>query len=494
MKNIAVIILSAMLGSAFTMGLFKAFDNTDKQVLKIEHHSALPTVQSKYPTSMDTPSLDFTEAAARVMPGVVHIKSTMLSGNRSRQQMQIPDAFREFFGDEFSSPFQQPRSPQPSVGSGSGVILTTDGYIVTNNHVIEGADDIEVALDDNRTYKAEIIGTDPSTDLALIKIEAEGLISVPVGNSEEVKVGQWVLAIGNPMNLTSTVTAGIISAKARNINILRDQAAIESFIQTDAAVNPGNSGGALVDLQGNLIGINTAIASPTGSYSGYSFAVPSRLVRKVVEDLMEHGVVQRGYLGVMIRNVDANLAEEKGLDLTEGVFVDSLMDNSAALSAGIQKGDVITAVNGKIVNSASELQAAIGTGRPGDEVDLIVNRNGNTQRIPVVLKNRDGNTKVVERKAIKTMAKLGWELEDLDKDELEKLGVDHGVRVKKLFSGEVSKQTKMREGFVITHLNEEPVKSVDRLEKLLQEEEGGVMVEGVYKGFPGSQYYAFGLK
>ncbi|MEM7374181.1 MAG: Do family serine endopeptidase [Bacteroidota bacterium] len=493
MKNIAIIILSAMLGSAFTMGLFKIFDPADKQIVQVEHRSSLPVVQSSYST--DAPALDFTEAAAMVMPGVVHIKSTLVRGsNKQQQQLQIPDAFREFFGDQFSSPFQQPRSPQPRVGTGSGVILTADGYIVTNNHVIEGADDIEVALDDNRTFKAEIVGTDPSTDLALIKIEAEGLISVPIGNSEQVKVGQWVLAIGNPLNLTSTVTAGIISAKARNINILQDRAAIESFIQTDAAVNPGNSGGALVDLQGNLVGINTAIASPTGSYSGYSFAVPSRLVRKVVEDLMEHGVVQRGYLGVIIRNVDANLAEEKGLKLTEGVFVDSLLDNSAALSAGIQKGDVITAVNGTTINTSSELQAAIGTGRPGDQVALQVNRKGSIREIPVVLKNRNGNTQIVERRSKDLQAKLGWELEDLSKEQLEKLGIDQGVKVKELLAGEIRQQTKMREGFVITHLNGEAVNNVESLEDMLAERNGGVMVEGVYDGYPGSQYYAFGLK
>ena len=399
MKKIAAIVLSAILGSAFTIGAFQAFDRKDQQVYRIEHQSGLPAVSAKYDLGATATNgmLDFTVAAEKVMPAVVHIKSTSTTPNNPRQEMTIPAPFRDFFGDEFFRGQGNPRM-QPRVGSGSGVIIKETGYIVTNNHVIDQADDIEVSLYDNRSFKAELIGTDPSTDLALLKINADDLPFVPMTNSDDVKVGEWVLAIGNPFNLNSTVTAGIVSAKGRNINILRDQSAIESFIQTDAAVNPGNSGGALVDLNGDLIGINTAIASPTGSYSGYSFAIPSNLARKIIEDLLQYGTVQRGFLGVMIRNVDGNFAREKELEVTDGVYVDSLMEDGSAIDAGIRKGDVVTAVNGHQVKTSSELQVAIGTLRPGDQVNITVNRNGTQKIIPVTLKNRDGNTDIVKKR------------------------------------------------------------------------------------------------
>ncbi|MEL7063382.1 MAG: trypsin-like peptidase domain-containing protein, partial [Bacteroidota bacterium] len=348
-KVIAGWVLAGAMGGALSLGIYTAFLSPEQPVIKIAHQTEVPVVSSRYTAPME--QLDFTEPAATVMPAVVHITSTQL---RSKSNQQVPDIFKDFFGDNFGQGFEGRQ--RPSIGSGSGVIISDDGFIVTNNHVIDNADDIEVSLNDNRTYKAEVIGTDPSTDLALLKIEGEALPTLALANSDETKVGQWVLAIGNPFNLNSTVTAGIISAKGRNINILKDQAAIESFIQTDAAVNPGNSGGALVDLNGNLIGINTAIASPTGSYSGYSFAIPSNLMRKVVTDLMEYGTVQRGYLGVMIRSVDGNLAKDNDLTITEGVYIDSLIENSAAEKAGIKKGDVVVGVEGIRVKNAAELQ------------------------------------------------------------------------------------------------------------------------------------------
>jgi len=486
MKRTLGVFLAAAFASLLTLGIYTFFFDKNESVIRVEHSNGAPVASAKY--NNDSPLLDFTVAAERSMPAVVHIKSTTV-GRGSQPSAGIPDLFREFFGD----PGQGQGKPRPQVGSGSGVILNQDGFIVTNNHVIDRADDIEVILNDNRTFKAKIVGTDPSTDLAVIQIEADGLMPITVGNSDEVKVGQWVLAVGNPFSLNSTATAGIVSAKARNINILRDQAAIESFIQTDAAVNPGNSGGALVNLNGELVGINTAIASPTGAYSGYAFAVPSNLMRKVVKDLMDYGTVQRGYLGVMIRDVDGNFAREEGLDVTEGVYVSDLMESSAAEDAGVKVGDVIVAVNGKEVKSASELQAAVGTRRPGDKVSLTVDRNGSMKDIDVVLKNRSGNTKVVERAKASVFDVMGVELQPLSEEEADRLGIDGGVMITRLMRGKLSQQTDVREGFIITKINDDPVRDIDDVEDVLDNRRGGVMLEGTYAEYPGTYYYAFGM-
>lgn len=486
MKRTIGIFLAAVFGSLITLGVYAFFFDKEESVIRVEHSNSAPVASTKY--NGDTPLLDFTVAAERSMPAVVHIKSTSV-GRGSQPSAGIPDLFREFFGD----PNSQGGQPRPQVGSGSGVILTSDGYIVTNNHVIDRADDIEVILNDNRTFKAKIVGTDPSTDLALIQIDAEDLSPITVANSDEVKVGQWVLAVGNPFSLNSTATAGIVSAKARNINILRDQAAIESFIQTDAAVNPGNSGGALVNLNGELVGINTAIASPTGAYSGYAFAVPSNLMRKVIKDLMDYGTVQRGYLGVMIRDVDGNFAREEGLDVTEGVYVSDMMENSAAEDAGVETGDVIVAVNGNEVKSASELQAAVGTRRPGDKVTIVVDRDGKRKEIDVVLKNRSGNTKVVERAEASIFDMMGVELQPLSEEETRRLGIKGGVQITRLMRGKLSQQTDVREGFIITKINDEPVRDIDDVEEVLENRRGGVMLEGTYAEYPGTYYYAFGM-
>ncbi|MEL6670608.1 MAG: Do family serine endopeptidase [Bacteroidota bacterium] len=490
LKLVGVVMAATIFGSVLTLGLYRTF-SPEQAVLRVEHRNSLPSMNTKYTDELTAAPTDFTVAAEQVMPTVVHIKSTVVSRRTStRNQQQIPDLFRDFFGEDFNPRGRS--APQPRVGSGSGVILSPDGYIVTNNHVIDQAEDIEVSLFDNRSFKAEIIGTDPSTDLALIKIDVEDLPYVAFTNSDEVKVGEWVLAIGNPFNLNSTVTAGIVSAKARNINILRDQAAIESFIQTDAAVNPGNSGGALVDLEGNLIGINTAIASTTGSFAGYSFAVPANLVRKVVEDLMQHGVVQRGYLGVIIRNVDGDLAEEKNIDVIPGVYVDSLMGSSAAAKAGVEIGDIITAVDGQAVNNISALQAAIGTHRPGDKVALDINRDGKARSLEVVLRNRSGNTDKVERK-VDQLGFLGAKFEDLDSKTAQAMDLDGGVKVNALTRGKITEETNMREGFIITHVNGNKIANVEELTSALKNKKGGVMLEGVYENLPGSYYYAFGM-
>jgi Do/DeqQ family serine protease len=323
------------------------------------------TGEQKIPTS-------FNEAAEKVMPAVVHITSIKEYRPRSAEEQR----FYDFFG-----------APQPSKGTGSGVIISPKGYIVTNNHVINGASTVEVVLHDKRKFQARVIGTDPSTDLAVLQIEAANLPVVAMTNSDEAKIGEWVLAVGNPFELTSTVTAGIISAKGRNINILGGRQSIESFIQTDAAVNPGNSGGALVNVKGELLGINTAIATPTGTFAGYSFAVPINLVKKVVQDLIDFGEVRRGFLGVMIQEVDDALAKKLNLTVPQGVYVQDLMPEGGAAEAGVKKGDVIVAVNGNSIKNVAELQEKIGSRNPGEAVSLTVVRDGSSKELMVKLKN-----------------------------------------------------------------------------------------------------------
>jgi len=505
MKKIITLTFSAVLGSTITVAAIWYFGISGHQTLKIEHVDA--STKPLYTLNGDgkVVPLDFTKIASDAMQAVVHIRSTQTQGNtgsRSPQGQQPPQNFRRFFDDDFFDQFFGPhfkfespkqRGPHVRMGTGSGVIINKGGYIVTNNHVIANADDIEVTLNDNRNFKATVIGTDPSTDLALIQIKAEDLATIPFTNSDEVQVGEWVLAVGNPFNLNSTVTAGIVSAKARNINVLRDKAAIESFIQTDAAINPGNSGGALVNMNGGLVGINTAIASPTGAYAGYGFAVPANMVHKVVEDLMKYGIVQRGYLGVMIRGVDGKLAKEKDLNVTEGVYIDSLLENGAAEDAGIEEGDVVIEVEGIKVKSAPELQEVIGRQRPGDEIVLKVNRDGKEKQISVKLKNRDGKSELVTKKNTEILNILGADFEEIDRKTSKKLNIDGGIRIKKLYAGKLKRNTDMKEGFIITKVARKKVTTVDELISMLNDHEGGVMLEGVYEDYPGVFYYAFGL-
>jgi serine protease Do len=470
------------------------------KTVKIEHieRKALPGALFTYDENKGIVPLDFTAVAADVMDAVVHIKSTQTSTARQNQQYRrLPDPFRDFFGDDFEhffGPGQRFDSrSQPRVGTGSGVIINSEGYIVTNNHVITDADDIEVTLHDNRSYKATVIGTDPSTDLALIQIKEKDLKSLPMINSDDVKVGEWVLAVGNPFNLNSTVTAGIVSAKSRNINILQDQYAIEAFIQTDAAINPGNSGGALINMKGGLIGINTAIASPTGTYAGYGFAIPSNLVNKVVEDLLKYGAVQRGYLGVTIRKVDGNLAKEKKLKVNSGVYVDSVTVNSAALDAGIKSGDVILEVNKSRVSTVPELQELIARHRPGDEVEVKVNRDGKEKNIKVKLKTRDGESQYTATNRKEALNLLGADFEEIDRSTAKKLEISGGVKVKKLFLGKLKKETQIKEGFIITKVEGKVIKSQEDLVKVLENKKGGILIEGIYEDVPGVHYYAIGL-
>jgi serine protease Do len=479
------IILAAFLGAVLAIGGFSFF-------IKQQMPSATPQAQttsfkfSKYvpdSTVIVPEGLNFVSAAEKVRPTVVHIKTTY-NGSTSQQGQNFSspfdDLFKDFFEDGNGGSNPQLRQA-PQKASGSGVILSHDGYIITNNHVIEEADKIEVVLEDKRRYFAKVIGTDPSTDLALIKIEEKNLPFASFGNSDNLKVGEWVLAIGNPFNLTSTVTAGIVSALSRNIDIIRreDNSGIEAFIQTDAAVNPGNSGGALVDLKGNLIGINTAILGGyTGSYTGYSFAIPSTLARKVMDDLLKYGAVQRGLLGIQIRDIDPDFAEENKLSRNDGVYVIEPTPGGGAEEAGIKKGDIVIKVDDRSVQTVSQLQQNVAIHRPGDKVKVTVLRDGKEKEMAVTLKNAKGNTQLVKRTE-PASNKLGADLLELTSQEKAKLKLNYGVKVSKVDNG-IFEEAGVKPGFIITKVQSRPVKSGKDVEAIIRNSEGRVLIEGVY--------------
>ena len=422
-----------------------------------------------------TTMADFTSAAEIGRDAVVHIKTEYYN--------QGEDPVYNFF-------FGKPGMSTPIHGSGSGVIISKNGYIVTNNHVIDKATNIEVTLNNKNEYKAKVIGRDPSTDIALLKINADSLHTLAFGNSDNLKVGQWVLAIGNPFNLTSTVTAGIVSAKARNISILDRRYAIESFIQTDAAVNPGNSGGALINTEGQLVGINTAIASPTGSFAGYSFAIPVSIVQKVVKDLMEYGQVQRAYLGAKIAEIDDRVAKAYNLPNNKGIFISSVTPDGAANAAGLKEGDVILKFNGTDVNELPKLLEFIGTHRPGDKVEITYRRNNRIKTVQVILKNGEGGTNQILHE---TTDVFGASFEDLTNKELSNYGLNFGVRVSDVVNGKFM-SVGIRPGFIIIRINEKPVKNTKDLKNILGNLHGGVYIEGFYPESGTKAYYAFGVE
>ncbi|MEM8583847.1 MAG: Do family serine endopeptidase [Bacteroidota bacterium] len=425
------------------------------------------------------PASGFTVAADQALPAVVHIKSAsrvVSSGGNQR----VPDMFRDFFGPGFEDQFENPGQGPLQEGSGSGVIISSDGYIVTNNHVVEGAETLEVVLNDQSTYGAEVIGTDETTDVALIKIDAQELPIVQFADSDELRIGEWVVAVGNPFSLTNTVTAGIVSAKGRSIDILRrrSQYAIESFIQTDAVVNPGNSGGALVNINGDLVGINTAISSPTGVFAGYSFAVPSNIVAKVVEDLRQFGSVQRGYLGASIVELNSNLAREQGIDRDNGVLISGVNPGSAADEAGLQEGDVVIAVDDVETLRNSELLEQLGRRRPGDEVRLTIERDGSEMEVTATLKAGTGTP---ESDEVASVDGLGIELAPIDDDTAQKLAINGGLQIDRIGPGAIQDQTRIQEGFIITSVDGQSIRNTNDLDTILSDESRKmVMIEGVY--------------
>jgi len=421
---------------------------------------------------------DLTFAAEKSIHSVVHIATQSVRGGGWSSGNPF---FDEFFG-------LRNQQPQIAQGFGSGVIISSDGFIITNNHVIESAQNIKVILNDKREFEAKLIGADPSTDIALLKVEAKDLQFLTYGNSNDLKLGEWVLAVGNPFNLTSTVTAGIVSARSRNLGINEDQLSIESFIQTDAAVNPGNSGGALVNQQGNLIGINTAIASRTGSYTGYSFAVPVTIVSKVVEDLKKFGEVQRALLGVNIGDVNAEIAKELKLDKVEGVYVGGVPENGAAREAGIKEKDVIIQVDGDPVRNTAQLQEKISQYRPGDKVKVIVIRDNEKKPFDVTLRNKHGDTEIVRD----NLSVLGAEFVTVTDGEKEKLEINSGIKITKLDKGKL-KTLGLKEGFIITHVNKKPINEVKDFRREISNAKGGILVEGIYpNGEPA--YFVFGAE
>ena len=413
---------------------------------------------------------NFVNAAARVKPTVVNIKALSgggLSGLWSRER-------------------------PIGTSSGSGVIISADGYILTNNHVVDDGADIEVTLDDRREYEAEVVGRDPATDLALLKIDAAGLAFAEFGDSDSLHVGEWVLAVGNPFDLRSTVTAGIVSAKTRAIDILEGSYSIESFIQTDAAVNPGNSGGALVNTRGQLVGINTAIITRSGRYEGYSFAVPSSLARKVVEDLLEFGTVQHGLLGVELAEVTSARAEELGLARAEGVYIHKVTPHSAAADAGLRPGDVVVAVGGLPTGSVPALKESVGRYRPGATVALRYIREGRVTTVDVMLKDVHNAVAVLPSRGRELMQEFGFELRDLTDGELETLPAP-GVKVVSIYLGSRIDRTRMDPEYIITRVNHQPVRSVGDFAEVIDDtgDEDDVLLEGYYANYNGEYYYAF---
>lgn len=463
-----VTFIGGILGSIFTV---KYLSDSIPTYQSIEGRQDAVLSSYRDTTYVVPHDVNFLKASQRVVPAVVHIQASFGSGSFSLNPLEL------YYQ-------QQERS------SGSGVIISDDGYIVTNHHVIEEATNVEVIMNNNQRFYAKIIGTDPSTDLALLKIKAKNLPFVRYGDSDAVKIGEWVLAIGNPFNLNSTVTAGIVSARARNIRILREKnnLQVESFIQTDAAVNPGNSGGALVNLKGELIGVNSAIATATGTYSGYSFAIPVSLVKKVMDDLLEYGQIQRGLLGVQIQDVNATIAEQLGLSINDGVLVTRVNLGSAAEEAEIQAGDVITAIDNHFVKSVSELQEWVARNRPGKEINVTYLRNNKSTVVKARLKDNDGREGVFKKDILYNLN--GMTVEDMLLSDLNALKIENGIRVKKIEAGKW-KDAGLKEGFIISFLDRVPVDNVEDFNRMLEYKRGGILIEGYYEA---SEKKAYGLE
>lgn len=480
MKRIVGILFIAIVGGAISLGLYKLVEKKERPVQYSYHaDQRLPVRPVNYSLNAGLNLPDFEIPAALSVPAVVHIKT----------EFQRKSGVYDDFFDLFNFGQQMPDDRYRSLTAvGSGVIISPDGYIVTNNHVVQDADKITVTLNDKRVYKATIVGTDPGTDLAVIRIDEKNLSALQFGNSDEVKVGEWVLAVGNPFNLTSTVTAGIVSAKARDINILGSQGAVESFIQTDAAVNPGNSGGALVNIKGELIGINAAIASGTGNFVGYSFAIPSNIVKKVVDDFISHGKVDRAYLGIYYKEIDAQFAKDEGFPDVRGVYVEDLVEGGAAAMAGFKKGDVVLQINDMPVNSKSELLEIIAQHNPGDKINVKIEREGKTIDFPVTLQSESGSLAVVKNNQVII---YGATFQRITQNEKNRFHLDDGFQITRLENG-LFKSSGIREGFIVIAIDKQPVHSTQDLKEALNTRKGGVLLEGIYPNGLRA-YYGIGL-
>lgn len=435
--------------------------------------------------------VDFEGASASAIPAVVHIK-TKTNPQQTNNMQRRRSPFSDFFGDDFFDDFFGGRGNNvPQMASGSGVFISADGYIVTNNHVIDGADEITVTLNNKKQFKAKLVATDANTDLAVIKVEGNGYPYLLFGNSDEVKVGQWVLAVGYPLTLETTVTAGIVSAKYRYLGVNQRKAkpganTVESFIQTDAAVNQGNSGGALINTSGQLIGINAAIASPTGAYAGYSYAIPVNIVKKVVDDLIKFGTVQRAFLGI---RPAAN--EDNGTDSQikegDGVEIGEILAKSAAEEGGLKKGDKIVKLDNKVVSTWTELTGTVASYRPGQKINVTYIRNGKEASTTLTLKNSAGNTEIVKTSALD---KLGAEFATLDTKKAKEYGIDGGVVINAIGEGLLANQTTVKKGFVIIRAGGKPVKSLDDLKRIFENAGNSIIIEGIYPGYDGLYTYA----
>lgn len=483
-KSIAGVVLVSALTAVICLFAYSRFIQPEHQIFVSD--TPMQVHYASYDSNASAAPTDFTQAALTVIPATVHINTKVppqeISGGRSG------NPFGGFFGwgdGQYYSPGK--------LASGSGVIISNDGYIVTNNHVVEGASDIIVTLNDNRKYKAKIVGADPNTDLAVLKIDEDNLPYIVFGNSDEVQIGQWVLACGYPLNLQTTVTAGIISAKSRDLGINHEGVnPIETYLQTDAAVNPGNSGGPLVNTNGKLIGINSAIATPTGSFAGYAYAVPSNLVRKVVNDILKYGTVQRAFLGIYMERIpkahNMRAAFNTSVQNVSGVEVSGVTEDGAAAAAGIQKDDIIVGIDDAQIVSQTDLLGVLARHHPGDKIKVTYLRDGEKHQTNVVLKNKNGTTDIVKRTILD---ELGAQFRTLTEEQAEQLGIPGGVIVGTIgSSGLIGSQTDMRRGFVIVRVGNYPVKNVSDLKNALEKQGNNVMIRGFYPGYSGMMYYA----
>jgi serine protease Do len=493
MKKVGLTVLAAFIGGAMALGTYKVFEKKYADGMSFEDRQKV-YFASNPSTVSSAGSVDFTQAAEAVTPAVVYIRTTYSPSQGNSRNNPFDDMFGDFFG-------QRMRPQGPQMASGSGVVISPDGYIVTNNHVVEKADKITVNLNDHRSFEAKVIGTDPSTDLALIKINSKDLPIVKLGNSDDVKVGEWVLAVGNPFNLTSTVTAGIVSAKGRNINIIGSEdnndnpyggmqqskpklnKAIESFIQTDAAINPGNSGGALVNTRGELIGINAAIASHTGSYEGYGFAIPVNLAKKVLNDIREFGSVKRGFIGVSFTELNDDVSKELHVTRNTGLYVSDLVEGGGAEKAGLKQGDIIVKVEGQPVYESSDLQERVGRLHPGDKINLTVLRDGAEKSFTVTLRPEETSEKVAanSKTAEELFNRLGASFSPLTKEQKAKFHVNNGVVVTQVRPGRLFYETDIPVGSIITNINKQPINSVADIDKAITNlKNGRLIISGYY--------------